>query len=39
MNILLNVKYSSINIQRGVDLSVLDFREGEQLTTTQVETK
>jgi hypothetical protein len=34
-----NAKYSSINIQRGVDLSVLDFRDGEELTTTQVETK
>jgi hypothetical protein len=34
-----NVKYSSINIQRGVYLSVLDFRDGEELTTTQVETK
>jgi len=29
-----NGKYSSGNIQAGVDLSVLDFRDGEELTMT-----
>jgi len=29
-----NGKYSSENIQTGVDLSVLDFRDGEELTMT-----